>query len=610
MAESLRDLVVTLSLKNENFTRNIKSVDKQIKELNAQFKEASAYVTDYERSTEGLTAKVTTLQQAIGKQQQIVDQYTKALESSRATLEKDKKASEAYAQKLAAAKQNQEALAKEIRDVTLARQDALVAEGEQGATVTSLDKKLTDLNKRYAESEKEISKLENKCKTYRNAVQNDADAVTQANINLSEAKATLAGMSRELDNASTDLKMARDGLFDYEDAAESAEKRIERLSSTISVLDNNFKAATAGIKDVTKSKDGLTKKTDYLAKKQKLENEVVEQWRVVLKSAEEELKIAQKTNDPKRIDEATRAVERAKIGLSGAEKSLASTNEQLKETDRHLRALPWDEASKKLDNFSKKAASLSSAMATAGRTLTRYATTPLVTLGTAAVKASLDFESSFTSVRKTVDASEEEFAQLAAASKKMSTQIAASTSEINEIHSMTMEHFAYPYMESFFENADKYRYYHLTDALRSIPYLVSVDEFQHRVFENPKMSAADRRAAWHEIEQIYLPWRDYDGNEFLAGGGFWMQKQHIFLYPFYYIDYALAQICAFQFLAKDRADHASAWADYLKLCKSGGSLGYFDTLKFAGLDNPFEPGTIEKVMACVKATIAEFEAKL
>ena len=186
-----------------------------------------------------------------------------------------------------------------------------------------------------------------------------------------------------------------------------------------------------------------------------------------------------------------------------------------------------------------------------------------------------------------------------------------STSEINEIHSMSMEHFAYPYMEAFFgENVNKYLYSHLCQALTVIPYLVSVDEFQHRVFENPKMSAAERRAAWQEIEQIYLPWRDYDGNEFLAGGGFWMQKQHIFLYPFYYIDYALAQICAFQFLAKDRADHASAWADYLKLCKSGGSLGYFDTLKYAGLDNPFEEGTVEKVMACVKATIAEFEAKL
>ena len=60
-------------------------------------------------------------------------------------------------------------------------------------------------------------------------------------------------------------------------------------------------------------------------------------------------------------------------------------------------------------------------------------TAPIVAMGTAAVKASLDFESSFTSVRKTVDATEAEFSALASASKSMSTQIAASTTQINEV---------------------------------------------------------------------------------------------------------------------------------------------------------------------------------
>ena len=78
-----------------------------------------------------------------------------------------------------------------------------------------------------------------------------------------------------------------------------------------------------------------------------------------------------------------------------------------------------------------------------------------------------------------------------------------------------------------------------------------------------------------------------------------MQKQHIFLYPFYYIDYALAQVCAFQFFTRMKKDHASAWADYLKLCRSGGTRGYFDTLAYVGLDNPFEEGTVEKSIAGV-----------
>lgn len=179
-------------------------------------------------------------------------------------------------------------------------------------------------------------------------------------------------------------------------------------------------------------------------------------------------------------------------------------------------------------------------------------------------------------------------------------ELVFSTSEINEIHSMTMEHFAYPWMDLFFgEKADAYRGAHLTNALEVIPYMVSVDEFQHRAYEKPDMTAQERRAVWHELEQTYMPWRDYDGNEFLEQGGFWMQKQHIFLYPFYYIEYALAQMCAFQFYGRMKVDRAAAWADYYALCQKGGSLGYFDLLRSANLDNPLRPGSVEKALSGV-----------
>ena len=90
------------------------------------------------------------------------------------------------------------------------------------------------------------------------------------------------------------------------------------------------------------------------------------------------------------------------------------------------------------------------------------------------------------------------------------------------------------------------------------------DRFQHEVYKNPKMTAKERRGVWRSIEKKYMPWRDYDGNAFLENGGFWMQKQHIFLYPFYYIDYALAQICTFFFYDEMKKDRESAWARYLK----------------------------------------------
>lgn len=179
-----------------------------------------------------------------------------------------------------------------------------------------------------------------------------------------------------------------------------------------------------------------------------------------------------------------------------------------------------------------------------------------------------------------------------------------STSEINEIHSMTMEHFAYPYMDKFFgKNAARYRYAHLANALCAIPYLVSVDEFQHRVFEKPEMSADERYAVWKQIEQTYLPWRDYDGNSFLEKGGFWLQKQHIFMYPFYYVDYALAQICAFQYYAMMKADNDAAWESYLSLCRAGGSRGYFELLEYAGLKKPFDEETVKGAVETVVTSL-------
>ena len=119
------------------------------------------------------------------------------------------------------------------------------------------------------------------------------------------------------------------------------------------------------------------------------------------------------------------------------------------------------------------------------------------------------------------------------------------------------------------------------------------------------MSAKERRAAWREIEKKYMPWRDYDGNAFLENGGFWMQKQHIFLYPFYYIDYALAQIWTFGLYDEMKHDRESAWARYLKLCRAGGTMGYFDLLHSVGIPVPFEDGAVEKA---VRGVIEEIES--
>ena len=179
-----------------------------------------------------------------------------------------------------------------------------------------------------------------------------------------------------------------------------------------------------------------------------------------------------------------------------------------------------------------------------------------------------------------------------------------SVSEINEIHSMSMEFFTYPWMDKFFaEDTPKYLYSHLRGTLMTIPYLVAVDEYQHLVFEKPDMTAEERYEAWRVTEKKYLPWRDYDGNEFLEKGGFWMQKLHIFLYPFYYIEYAMSEICALQYYGRMQKDRKAAWEDYLRLCRAGGSKGYFELLEIGNLKSPFAPGTVEEAIAPAVETL-------
>ncbi|MEK3952020.1 M3 family oligoendopeptidase [Psychrobacillus sp. FSL K6-1464] len=175
------------------------------------------------------------------------------------------------------------------------------------------------------------------------------------------------------------------------------------------------------------------------------------------------------------------------------------------------------------------------------------------------------------------------------------------TYESCEIHSMSMEFFTWPWMELFFKDqTDKYKFAHLSSGLLFLPYGVAVDEFQHAVYENPEMTPAERKATWRKIEEVYLPHSDYDGNSYYEAGGLWQRQAHIFASPFYYIDYTLAQICAFQFWKRSREDHEAAWKDYLHLCQLGGSTSFTKLVAEANLISPFEEGCVESVIGSIE----------
>ena len=182
------------------------------------------------------------------------------------------------------------------------------------------------------------------------------------------------------------------------------------------------------------------------------------------------------------------------------------------------------------------------------------------------------------------------------------------TMESAEIDSMSMEFFTWPWMRSFFEeDTDKYYYSHLGGAVKFIPYGVLVDHFQHEVYAHPDWTHAQRMACWRELEKQYLPQKDYEGVEVLERGGWWMRQLHIFMHPFYYIDYTLAQVCALQFWKRMQDKDPEAFEDYKKLCKAGGTLPFRKLVELAGLKVPFEPGCLADTMDSVRAWVKDHD---
>lgn len=182
-------------------------------------------------------------------------------------------------------------------------------------------------------------------------------------------------------------------------------------------------------------------------------------------------------------------------------------------------------------------------------------------------------------------------------SRKLLPEYRWPTMEAAEIHSMSMEFLAWPWMDTFFiEDTDKYKFNHMASAISFLPYGVLVDEFQHEVYEKPNLTPKERKTLWSNLEKKYLPFKDYDDDKFLEAGGFWFRQGHIFAAPFYYIDYTLAEVVAFQYWIAAQENFKEAWDSYLSLCKLGGSKSFVNLLETAGLKNPFKPGTVKKIM--------------
>lgn len=194
------------------------------------------------------------------------------------------------------------------------------------------------------------------------------------------------------------------------------------------------------------------------------------------------------------------------------------------------------------------------------------------------------------------------------ADNRFALELGCGGMETAETHSMSMEFFAWPYMDRFFgENAGKYRYMHALDCLSFIPYGTIVDAFQHIVYENPDMTPAERNNAWLELEHKFRPHISLDGMPYLEKGTRWQYQMHIYESPFYYIDYCLAQTAAFSFLLASQEDYDDAFARYIRFSKQGGEKVWTDLLAEAGFAAPFVPGALNEMAVRVEALLEKIK---
>ncbi len=187
--------------------------------------------------------------------------------------------------------------------------------------------------------------------------------------------------------------------------------------------------------------------------------------------------------------------------------------------------------------------------------------------------------------------------------------------EFAEVASMSMELLAYPYLSVekgglySEEDAARARIEHLEHIIAFWPYMAVVDSFQHWVYENHQaaMDPANCDAAWLDLWRRYIPGVDWSGLEAEAMTG-WHRKLHIHRYPFYYLEYGLAQLGAVQVWSNALKDQAGAVSDYRRGLALGNTVPLPELFRAAGGRLAFDAETLAEAVQLIEGTIGELEA--
>jgi len=173
--------------------------------------------------------------------------------------------------------------------------------------------------------------------------------------------------------------------------------------------------------------------------------------------------------------------------------------------------------------------------------------------------------------------------------------------EFAEVASMAMELFAADAFTEFYkpENAARAKRKHLEGILGILPWIARIDAFQHWIYTHPHHSTDERTAQWLELDERYgsqLDWMGYENQR----EALWQRQLHLFVHPFYYIEYGIAQLGALQLWINFLDKPKETIDRYLKALSLGGSRPLPELFETAGAKFDFSAETINPLMNRVK----------
>lgn len=181
------------------------------------------------------------------------------------------------------------------------------------------------------------------------------------------------------------------------------------------------------------------------------------------------------------------------------------------------------------------------------------------------------------------------------------------TPEIAELASMAMELISMEHWDLFFEDKEtlkRAKINHLEDVITMLPWIAIVDKFQHWIYENPNHSTEEREAAWLEtFNRFSENVTDWSGLEEYKAN-LWHKQLHIFELPFYYIEYAIAQLGAIAVWRNYKQDKSKALQQYIDALKLGYTQSIDIMYQTAGVKFDFSEKYITELIDFVKEELS------